>query len=571
MNIIKRIFSIFVVAMLALFAFSYGTTKTVKAEGNVCKIVRTGTEYTTVGYAINAAQNGDTIQLIANYSRNSSLGITKNITIDFNDYVLSFGSSGHFEFSTGYEDVTLTLRTSGTGGIENASGKMFQFNYDTLASYNNIITIESGSYTSFQVYSYSSNKWLSADESGIPEHFVINGGTFTFGSDAIRNNFRGSIASGSLISSTDSPTRTLVVKPASYVTSENTNASAKITYTDGYSYYQKVTSLSSSDAGKKYLIGYSNLSEKSILLITGEKYGGWSYIITDRHVYIPNNPTDTWRVENDSKFYGDVNNSYFYTLSYSGGKYQFTNSAGNYLTHTTGTSLTIKTPEEVALAASSENPYRVDFTFTPSSSYLSTGTGGSTAYITYYTTQRDSKYVFEMYGSASYSGLGENNKHLFAHLYEKVDVDPEVSTAAIRFGKTMTKDMYDLLSGCGTTVTFGVIAKKTADLGGAELTVSNASMNRTITPVRVNAAGDTEEDLEGNFYQFALVLGGITSSNFETSITARCYVCIDGDYYYFNPSEYSLKTLAAAYYNAVDTSSYTEHLPVLGYLKDYGG
>ena len=44
-----------------------------------------------------------------------------------------------------------------------------------------------------------------------------------------------------------------------------------------------------------------------------------------------------------------------------------------------------------------------------------------------------------------------------------------------------------------------------------------------------------------------------------------------GEYYYMNESVYSLQTLAAAYFNAADTSAYTEHLDVLEYLKDYVG
>ncbi|MCR5422012.1 MAG: hypothetical protein K6E74_00030, partial [Bacilli bacterium] len=168
------------------------------------------------------------------------------------------------------------------------------------------------------------------------------------------------------------------------------------------------------------------------------------------------------------------------------------------------------------------------------------------------------------------SGIGDSHT-VRAHLFEKVVVNPEVDEAAIRFGKAITKDMYDFLSGAGTTVSFGVIAKRTSALGGDELTVANASMTRAITPVRVSAPGAAVEDLEGDYYQFALVIDEITEADFETSITARVYVCIDGDYYYMSARDFSVKTLAAAYFNAADTSAYTEHLGVLEYLKDYGG
>ena len=168
------------------------------------------------------------------------------------------------------------------------------------------------------------------------------------------------------------------------------------------------------------------------------------------------------------------------------------------------------------------------------------------------------------------SGIGDN-KNVYARLFEKVDIDPVVDETAIRFGKCITKDMYDFIAGQGTSITYGVIAKRTSALGGAELTVANASMAREITPVRVSAPGAAVEDLEGDYYQFALVIDDIHEADFETSITARVYICVDGEYYYMNASEYSVKTLADAYYNALDTSAYTEHLGVLEYLKDYAG
>ena len=96
-------------------------------------------------------------------------------------------------------------------------------------------------------------------------------------------------------------------------------------------------------------------------------------------------------------------------------------------------------------------------------------------------------------------------------------------------------------------------------------------MTREITPARVASPGAAVEDLEGNYYQFALVIDEITEADFETSITARVYVCIDGDYYYMSARDFSVKTLAAAYFNAADTSAYTGHLDVLEYLKDYVG
>lgn len=561
---------LFIMTMLVIVFMAFSKTKIVYAAENFLRLVRNDeviNEYSSFTTIMSAAQEGDVIKLTRNYSSGSYPTINKNVIVDFGDYTLTLSGSYIIIASD-----NVVFRASGSGGLSKSSGRAIYMGDDNGENFGSDIhlTIESGVYDVFNVYySDGTAQDLSSANAAtdLADNLTINGGTFMFGNNDIRNGFKNFISSGKLVSSTDSPKRTLIVKPSSYIESEDTKTSAKVSYTEGYSYYQKVTSLSSGDTGKKYIIGYSNLSEKAILLLTGEKYGNWSYIITDRHTSFPNNPTDTWRVENDSKFYGNVPNSYFYTLSYDEGKYRFANSAGDYLTHTTGTTLTLRTTAELAATPS----WVSHFTFTPSSSYLSTGSSGSTSYITYYTNQRDSKYVFEMFGSANNSGLGTANNHVYAHLYEKVDVDPVVSDTSLRFGQTITKDMYDYLSGCGTTVTFGVVAKLTSALGGEELEYANAQIKKAITPVRVSAAGATEEDLEGDFYQFALVLSGITSSNFDTSVTARCYVCIDGTYYYyFNPSVYSLKTLANAYYNADDTSSYEEHLPVLKYLKDYG-
>ena len=118
-----------------------------------------------------------------------------------------------------------------------------------------------------------------------------------------------------------------------------------------------------------------------------------------------------------------------------------------------------------------------------------------------------------------------------------------LSASSIRFGTGITKDMYDFLSNAGTSVSFGVIAKGTTALGGAELTYDNASIKKTITPARVASIGAAVEDLEGDYYQFALVLDGITEATYNKSITARVFVCVDGEYYYrFDVQEETTQT-----------------------------
>lgn len=574
MKFTKRIILIMLFFISAfMFGFFMKNAK-VNAEGEAFEIVETGVKYADFASAKLAATSGQTLKLLRDYEyTGGGSTMNKNLTIDFGNYTFTHNGTNAYVLLFGSTSYTLTLKASGTGGV--STTKTF-IRFATGYGADSRLNIQSGNYNRFNIYceegtaqNLGDNDFIS--KSGLSGKINITGGKFYLISDASRTTLMSFVSEESFKVTDTLPSGSykyvLDVKPETYITDENTQTSLNLSYEKGYSYYQKVTSLSSLDAGKKYLIGYSNLSEKSIILLTGEKYGGWSYIITDRHVNIANNPSDTWRVESDSKFYGDVNSSYFYTLGYNAGKYTFQNSAGDFLTHTTGTTLTLHTSETLAAYPS----YTSEFTFTPSSSYLSIGTGGSTSYITYFTNQRDSKYIFEMFGSAQYSGLGESNKHLYAHLYEKVDIDPVVDEAAIRFGKCITKDTYDFLNNCETSVSFGVIAKRTSALGGAELTVANASMTREITPVRVSAPGAAVEDLEGDYYQFALVIDEITEADFETSITARVYVCIDGDYYYMSARDFSVKTLAAAYYNAADTSAYTEHLDVLEYLKDYVG
>lgn len=577
MKFTKRII---LIMLFFFFAFMFGSfMKNVKvnAEGEAFEIVETGVKYANFATAKSAATSGQTIRLLRDFEQTSGYGTTlnKNLIIDFSDYTFTFSGSGAFLTFDAGGNYSLTLKASGNGGVNTTKTLIsIEENYGSEMR----INIESGSYSKFNIYCNQGNagNLNGADfvtKSELSEKINITGGKFYMLDATGRTALSSFVSEDSFKKEENLGSGTykflLDVKPETYVTDENTKASANLTYTRGYSYYQKVTTLSGADAGKKYLIGYTNLTEKAILLLTGEKYPAWSYIMTERHNNIPNNPTDTWRLESDSKFYGDVDDSYFYTLGYNpgNGKYTFENSAGDFLTHTTGTTLTIKTTAEIESAGT----FRTEFAFTPSSSYLSTGSGVSTSYITYYTNQRDSKYVFEMYGTAQYSGLGQNNVHLYAHLYEKIDVEPVVEEASIRFGTGITKNMYDYLNACGTSVTFGVIAKGTTALGGAELTYDNASIKKAITPARVASIGAAVEDLEGDYYQFALVLDGITEATYNKSITARVYVCVDDKYYYMNESVYSLQTLAAAYFNAADTSAYTEHLDVLEYLKDYAG
>ncbi len=572
----KLIFLPFLFIMTMLFAILLGFSKTkvVYAADNYLRLVRNEVvvnEYSSFATIMIAAQDGDVIELTKDYSGTFYPLLDKNVVFDFCDYTLTL-TGGYFIIDS--DDVV--FRASGSGGLTKASGRCIYFgqNGDHYGS-DTHLTIESGVYDVFNLY-YSDGAARDLSSATVAEdledNITINGGTFMFVNNDFRNGLRNFISSHKLVLSTDSPKRTLTIKNESYVSSENTKASAKISYTEGYSCYQKVTSLSSSDAGKQYILAYVNKTEDVIYIMKNYANASYHTMYTDKHNNVNRTNDGTWYINSNSEFIGDVDEDFFVELGWDSNGYTFTvnindanpsNDQCLFYNKTAGSRLE---PMSDSYKSDTTN-YIYKFGFNTVDYYFYPIGVNSLSIV--YTPNLEYANLIRVAAPSYESGLGDNH-NVRLHLFEKVDIDPVVDSASLRFGDCITKEMYDYLSGCGTTVTFGVVAKLTSALGGEELKYANAQIKKAITPVRVSAAGATEEDLEGNFYQFALVLSGITSSNFDTSVTARCYVCVDGDYYYFNESVYSLKTLANAYYNAVDTSSYTEHLPVLGYLKDYG-
>lgn len=61
----------------------------VQAEGNAAKIAETGTEYATFVEAVNAAETGQTVELLQNASFDGGVEINKSITIDGGGYTLN--------------------------------------------------------------------------------------------------------------------------------------------------------------------------------------------------------------------------------------------------------------------------------------------------------------------------------------------------------------------------------------------------------------------------------------------------------------------------------------------------
>ena len=132
----------------------------------------------------------------------------------------------------------------------------------------------------------------------------------------------------------------------------------------------------------------------------------------------------------------------------------------------------------------------------------------------------------------------------------------------MRFGTCIDKNLYETLKAAGAT--WGVEYYK------GTVTNWNSVQGTKIacTPAQVNQMGDNVVNTNGNYYQYALVLNGILLNNIDTQVSARAYVIVDGVTYYMSSTTYSLRTLASAYVSQ-SSSSYSQHLGMLTYIKNY--
>ena len=159
---------------------------------------------------------------------------------------------------------------------------------------------------------------------------------------------------------------------------------------------------------------------------------------------------------------------------------------------------------------------------------------------------------------------------LYKATYSNIVKTYDIESTSLRFGTTISKDLYDGLVAEGTNVTFGVISQATSVLGENELTVENAGNTKELTPVRVDTELASEESETGNYYQFAVLFTGLTAADYTTEVTARCYVCIDGTYYYMQAKTCSVKSIAADYLSLqADNEQVVANSGVLNYLANY--
>lgn len=576
MKFTKRIILIMLFFISAFMFSSFMKNVKVNAEGEAFEIVETGVKYADFYSAKSAATSGQTIKLLRDYEyTGDGSTLTIDLVIDFSDYTLTHSGSLLLGFEN-TSNCTLTLKASGNGGISTTK-TILKF-YNDYSS-NARVNIQSGNYNSFGIrYEIDGSTISLATDgfvatSGLSGKINITGGKFYMPSTDTRNTLSSFVA---LRSFTKTQTLgsgnkyLLDVTPETYITDENTKASANITYEPGYYVYRKVTSLSASDSGKKYLIAYVNESEDVIHIMKNYSNMTDYSMYTDNHTNVNSTNDGTWYINSDSEFKGSPDEHFFVTLGWSGNGFTFSvDSGAKLLCYYTANAKVHFDP--VATATAESNGYNYSYRFSDVDDFFYPLSNTNTCLAYTPTTSITYANYFRVIGTSYETITASVNQPVRAHLFEAVKIDPVVNASSIRFGTGITKEKYDFLNTCGTSVTFGIIAKGTTALGGAELTYDNASIKKTITPARVASIGAAVEDLEGDYYQFALVLDGITEATYNKSITARVYVCVDGEYYYMNESVYSLQTLAAAYFNAADTSAYTEHLDVLEYLKDYVG
>lgn len=118
--------------------------------------------------------------------------------------------------------------------------------------------------------------------------------------------------------------------------------------------------------------------------------------------------------------------------------------------------------------------------------------------------------------------------------------------ASLRFGLVeLPVSDYEKMIADGAT--FGIALTK-----GNSIVIDTAKKVEC-TPVRVNAEG--VEDVNGEYYQFAVVINDIAEENFASEVTAVAYVKIGDEYHTVKESKtFSIKTLAAQYVSLYEAS-----------------
>ena len=142
-------------------------TEPVPAVKNVAKVG--DTEYATLEAAVENANAGDTVTLLADINDFGGVSITKNLTVDFGAHTIT-GAAGAVVFNV--ENATVTLNGT-TGGIDGGEGGN---NVAVRANTGSDITINGGVYTVGGDADGLGNSTIHAMSTG---KVTINGGTFS--------------------------------------------------------------------------------------------------------------------------------------------------------------------------------------------------------------------------------------------------------------------------------------------------------------------------------------------------------------------------------------------------------
>ncbi|MCM1556856.1 MAG: InlB B-repeat-containing protein [Anaeroplasma bactoclasticum] len=150
-------------------------------------------------------------------------------------------------------------------------------------------------------------------------------------------------------------------------------------------------------------------------------------------------------------------------------------------------------------------------------------------------------------------------KHAYVTAFEaeqtKASLKLDGNTVCIRFGNIIPAAAYN------TNATYGVVVSKTTtELQGLTKDTleefKTAGQAVVCTPVRVNAQG--EEDANGEYYQFALVLTDVPTLEFDAVIYAAMYVIDLDNVFLAEVKSASVKSVATAYLEG-DTSNFSQN------------
>lgn len=170
-----------------------------------------------------------------------------------------------------------------------------------------------------------------------------------------------------------------------------------------------------------------------------------------------------------------------------------------------------------------------------------------------------SKSLVLKYNSASnqlrfrYFGSGQND----IQLYKLHDGIREINSVNIRFKVNSVNVLKDGLATEGTSVSYGFLYSKS----------EKTSVEMEYGLSEVNAKNCTNFNADGSY---SLLLKNIPDNDWDTVITVRAYVCVDGNYYYSNIKVISIKDACTTYINNYSSDPNVQKaMGILEYIKNY--